>query len=125
MTADLSDARDAIKHHVEAITGRDLDVYAATLHDDVLLILPTGTSFVGKDAVVDFHREFFADPDWTQDLTEKVVTVGEHTARALYEVDYTDVDRTGAPVRTQFLVGLVFARVGAEWLLLHDQCTPR
>jgi ketosteroid isomerase-like protein len=120
----MSDARRAIEHHLETITGRDLDGYAATLHDDVVLVLPSGRTFVGKPAVVDFHREFFADPDWTQQLTERTTTVGEHTARALFDADYRDVDPAGAPVHQRFLVGLVFARVGEEWLLLHDQCTP-
>jgi uncharacterized protein (TIGR02246 family) len=120
----MTDARKAIDRHLETITARDLDGYAATLHDDVVLVLPTGTTFTGKAAVVDFHREFFADPDWSQDLAEKTTTVGENVARALFEADYRDVDTQGAPVRRRFLVGLVFARVDDEWLLLHDQCTP-
>lgn len=35
-----------------------------------------------------------------------------------------DVDAAGAAVHKRYLVALVFARVGEEWLLLHDQCTP-
>jgi len=124
MTQTRTGAREAIARHLETITARDVDGYATTLHDDIVLVLPTGTTMVGKAAVVDFHREFFADPDWTQDLTERTTTVGEHTARVLFEADYRDVDAAGAPVHKQYLVGLVFARVGDEWLLLHDQCTP-
>ncbi|MGH3756951.1 YybH family protein [Actinophytocola sp.] len=120
----MTDARKAIDRHVETITARDLKGYAATLHDDVVLVLPTGTTLAGKEAVVGFHQEFFADPDWTQDLAERTMTVGEHTARALFEADYRDVDAAGEPVRKRYLVGLVFTRVGEEWLLLHDQCTP-
>jgi uncharacterized protein (TIGR02246 family) len=120
----MTDAREAIDRHLETITARDLDGYAATLHDDVVLVLPTGTTFAGKAAVVGFHREFFADPDWSQDLTEKTTTVREDVARALFEADYRDVDGDGAPVRQRFLLGLVFTRVDDEWLLLHDQCTP-
>lgn len=120
----MTDAQKAIDHHLETIYARDLDGYAATLHDDVVLVLPTGATFVGKAAVVDFHREFFADTDWTQILAEKARTVGEHTASALFEADYTDVDPSGAPIHRRYLVGLVFTRVDEEWLLLHDQCTP-
>jgi ketosteroid isomerase-like protein len=120
----MNDARTAIERHLETITGRDLDGYTATLHDDVVVILPTGTTLVGKAAVTDFHRDFFADPDWIQDLTERTTTVGEHIARALYEAEYRDVDPNGDPIQTRFLVAFVFTRVGAEWLLLHDQCTP-
>jgi uncharacterized protein (TIGR02246 family) len=120
----MTDARAAIGRHLDTINGRDLDGYAATLHDDVVLVLPTGTTFVGKEAVVDFHREFLADPDWTQDLTERTTTVGEHTARALYEADYRDVDGAGEPLQQRYLVAFVFVSVGGQWLLLHDQCTP-
>jgi len=120
----MTNARTAIDQHLRTITGRDLDGYTATLHDDVVLVLPTGKTFVGKAAVADFHREFFADPDWTQELTERTWSAGEHTARALFEADYSDVDQAGEPIRTRYLLGLVFARVGEEWLLLHDQCTP-
>lgn len=120
----MTDARTAIDQHLETITARDLDGFAATLHEDVVVVLPTGTTLAGKAAVVEFHRSFLADPDWTQELTEQSTTVGEHTARALYEVDYRDVDQAGAPVRMRYLLGLVFARAGGDWLLLHDQCTP-
>lgn len=118
------DARAAIARHLGAIAARDLDGYAATLHDDVVVVLPTGRTLAGRAAVVEFHREFFADLDWTQDLTERSTTVGEHTARALYEAEYRDVDPAGAPIHTRYLIGFVFARVGDEWLLLHDQRTP-
>jgi ketosteroid isomerase-like protein len=120
----MTDARAAIGRHLDTIAGRDLDGYTATLHDDVVVILPTGTTLVGKAAVTDFHRDFFADPDWAQDFTERSTTVGEHVARALFEADYRDVDQDGEPIRKRFLVAFVFARIGAEWLLLHDQCTP-
>jgi ketosteroid isomerase-like protein len=120
----MTDAHAAIGRHLDTITGRDLDGYTATLHDEVVLVLPTGTTLVGKAAVTDFHRDFFADPDWTQDFTERTTTVGEHVARALFEADYRDVDHDGEPIEKRFLVAFVFARVGADWLLLHDQCTP-
>jgi uncharacterized protein (TIGR02246 family) len=120
----MTDPRAAIGRHLDAIKSRDLGGYADTLHDDVVLVLPTGTTFLGKDAVAEFHREFFADPDWTQELTERTTTVGPHTARALYEADYRDVDAAGEPVHKRYLVALVFVDVGGEWLLLHDQCTP-
>jgi uncharacterized protein (TIGR02246 family) len=124
VTQEPTAARAAIDRHLATITRRDLDGYAATLHDDVVVVLPTGRTLTGRADVVDFHREFFADPDWTQDLVERTTTVGEHVARALFEADYRDVDAAGAPVHTRYLVGFVFVRVGAEWLLLHDQCTP-
>lgn len=117
-------ARDAIDQHLSAIRNRDLTSYAATLHDDVLVVLPTGTRFEGRAAVEDFHRDFFADPDWSQAMTEVRLTVTESTASALYEAVYRDVGPDGTPILARFLVGLVFVLTDSGWLLLHDQCTP-
>jgi uncharacterized protein (TIGR02246 family) len=114
----------AVAGHLDAIRNRDLDAYVATLHEDVLVVLPTGTRFEGRAAVTEFHRDFFADPDWTQAMTEVRFVATDATVSALYEAEYRDVDPAGVPFTSRFLVGLVFVRAGDGWLLLHDQCTP-
>ncbi len=120
----MDTARSAVDRHLAAIADRDLDGYAASVHEDVLVVLPTGTRFDGKAAVVEFHRDFFADPDWSQDMAEVRFVEAGDTVSTLYEATYRDVDGTGAPILTRFLVGLVFVRTDGVWLLLHDQCTP-
>lgn len=113
-----------LDEHLRAIAERDLAAYTATLHEDVTLILPTGARREGREAVTDFHRDFFADHDWTQDFrpVRTIATPGAVTA--VYDVDYRDVDMAGAPIRKNFLVSLVFVRADGQWLLFHDQCTP-
>lgn len=120
----MGPARTAVDRHLSAIQNRDLSAYSATLHDDVLVILPTGARFEGRAAVEEFHREFFADPDWSQSMTELRFVAMDTAASTLYEAEYRDVDAAGQPITKRFLVGLVFVREGQEWLLLHDQCTP-
>jgi len=113
-----------LANHLAAIGARDLDAYAATLHEQVTLILPNGTVHAGRQAVVDFHRGFFADPDWRQDFTAERLVVTARAAAAIYRADYHDVDTGGTPYHRRFLVALLFVPVGDRWLLLHDQCTP-
>jgi uncharacterized protein (TIGR02246 family) len=115
--------RSAVARHLAAIADRDLPAYAATLHDDVLVVLPTGAQLHGRAAVVDFHRDFFADLDWSQELAEVRFVATDDTISTLHEATYRDVDRVGEPVLKRFLVGLVFTQNDGEWLLLHDQCT--
>lgn len=113
-----------LKAHLDAIRRRDLDAYAPTVHPDVTLVLPNGAVLAGRDAVVDFHREWFADDDWRMDLTpERRVTVGP-TETAVFLADYHDVDEGGAPVHMRNRLALVFLHDGDGWLLLHDQNTP-
>jgi hypothetical protein len=43
---------EALAEHLSALERKDLDAYAATLADEVVLILPDGTVLDGKAAVV-------------------------------------------------------------------------
>ncbi|WP_327088244.1 nuclear transport factor 2 family protein [Nonomuraea sp. NBC_01738] len=109
---------NALKTHLDAVSGRDLAAYSATIHDDVLVVLPNGSRLEGRAAVEDFHREWFADLDWTQEMTPVWTKETDGTLVAAYEADYRDGD-----YHARNLVTLVFTRVGEDWLLIHDQNT--
>lgn len=114
----------ALETHLDAIRRRDLDAFAATVHEDVTLVLPNGTLVSGRDEVVGFHREWFGSDTWRLDLTpERRVSAGA-TEAAVFLADYHDVDDGGAPYHRRYRLAMVFARHGGEWLLLHDQNTP-
>ncbi|MFI6522667.1 YybH family protein [Spirillospora sp. NPDC050679] len=119
----MTDVKAVIGRHLTAIGKRDLTAYSATLRDEVEVILPNGSRLSGRRGVEDFHREFFADTEWTQDVTELSLRVTGGTAVAVYEADYRG-SAEGRPVRKRFLLTLVFVDDGSGWALLHDQCTP-
>ncbi|WP_203992505.1 YybH family protein [Virgisporangium aurantiacum] len=113
----------ALETHLDAIRRRDLDAFAATVHEDVTLVLPNGTLVCGRDEVVDFHRGWFGSDTWRMDLaTERRVSAGD-TEVAVFLVDYHDADDGGAPYHRRYRLAMVFARHDGEWLLLHDQNT--
>ncbi|NRQ39134.1 SnoaL-like domain-containing protein [Nonomuraea sp. NN258] len=116
-------AEQLIEAHLKAISERDLPAYTATLHDDVVVVLPNGGRLEGRQAVEDFHRDWFADLDWTQDLTRVAYVETDGTAVATYEADYRDVDGSGAPIHARNLLCMIFTRTAEGWLLLHDQNT--
>jgi ketosteroid isomerase-like protein len=116
---------DAVDAHLDAIARRDLDAYLATVHADVTMIMPNGALLTGRDAAAEVQREWFGDPDWSWDVEVLHSTSAGDTGVALLAVDYRDVDAGGRPYAMAYLLGLVFVRVGAGWLLLHDQNTVR
>jgi uncharacterized protein (TIGR02246 family) len=120
----MMDFTAAVDEHLAAVAGRDLAGYLATVHDDVCLVQLDGRTVTGREAVGEFHREWFADPDWSWRLTPLHRATAGETGTALFAVDYHDLDRTGAPYTMRYLLGLTFARLDAGWLLLHDQNTP-
>jgi uncharacterized protein (TIGR02246 family) len=115
---------EAVDRHLAAVTGRDLDAYLATVHDDVSLVMPNGRLLEGRDAVAEFHRDWFGDPDWSWTLAPIRAAATEHTGVALFAVEYHDLDAAGLPYRMTYLLSLTFTRPGDRWLLLHDQNTP-
>jgi len=113
----------AVAAHLAAVTGRDLDAYLATVHDEVTVVLPNGKLLSGRDEVGAFHRDWFADPDWRMDTTPVSTAVTGDTAVTVLAVAYHDVDAAGAAYRKDYLLSLVFARRDGRWLLVHDQNT--
>src|SRR5262245_35474850 len=118
------DFATAVDRHLTAVTERDLDNYLATVHDEVTLVMLDGRVVTGRQAVGDFHRDWFDDPDWSWQLTRLRSNESGDTGTALFTVDYNDLDQTGKPYSLRYLLGLTFARNNGTWLLLHDQNTP-
>ncbi|WP_336206965.1 YybH family protein [Nonomuraea sp. LPB2021202275-12-8] len=93
----MTDAGSTLDAHLAAIAQRDLKAYAATLHDDVVVVLPSGRLLEGRQAVEDFHRDWFADLDWSQEMRQVSLVEAAGTVVALFEADYRDVDEAGEP----------------------------
>ncbi|MEV0131601.1 nuclear transport factor 2 family protein [Dactylosporangium sp. NPDC050688] len=115
---------EALEEHLSALERKDLDAYAATLADEVVLILPDGTVLDGKAAVVELHREMFADDSWTQERTVRRVMVAGSTGWVLIEYRFVVVDSDGKVVSdSRAYFTLTYASVDGRWLVIADQNT--
>ena len=59
------DFEDFVNSHLDAVRRRDLPRFERDLGDEIILILPSGDKIEGREDVVEFHRNWFADPDWS------------------------------------------------------------
>ncbi|WP_018684943.1 nuclear transport factor 2 family protein [Actinokineospora enzanensis] len=114
------DADATVAAHLGAVVGRDLDTYAATVHQDVTVIIPSGRMLRGAAEVIGFHREWFADRAWTYTADPVSGSTTDSTATRVLRVRV--VGEPGAEP-SEFLMGLTFTAVSGRWLLIHDQCT--
>jgi uncharacterized protein (TIGR02246 family) len=90
----------------------------------VVLILPDGTVLDGKAAVVELHREMFADDSWTQERTVRRVMVAGSTGWVLIEYRFVVVDGDGKVVSdSRAYFTLTYASVDGRWLVVADQNT--
>lgn len=121
----ISNAAVAIARHLTAVERRDLAAFSETIHPDAIAVLPTGARLEGADKIIEFHRGWFTDKDWTQQLKLLRMSGDDVALSALYEVEYHDVDEQGGEINKRYLLGLVFVKgKDGQWLMFHDQCTP-
>lgn len=110
-----------LQRHLEAVQGRDLETLAATLADEVTVIFPNGDRVEGKQAVLEFHRDWFADQQWVWEPEVVERRSGNGIATALVRYAYRDTPDSEPRYRW---LALQFEDSGAGWLLYHDQNTP-
>jgi len=114
----------ALSAYLAAVDGRDLPGLLALVSPDVTLILPQGQLVAGRPAFEEFHREWFADPDWKLQADLVRSHTGEHAASFVLSVVYLDRDRAGNPVSYSYYLCLSFVRAAGSWQLVLDQNTP-
>lgn len=110
----------ALRTHFTAIKSRDLEAFIATVTDEteMTLIFPNGDLLTTREAVIDLHRDWFADTSWTWEAEVVATTVGVDLAYALVRYTYADE----APPRQNWL-SLVFRLEDGAWRLVRDQNT--
>lgn len=111
--------------HLKALQEKNLTSFLETInqHGELSLVFPNGRLLTGAAEVIDFHREWFSDPDWSiqAEIVRKLET--SELAFALLRVIYDDVNHAGQPISKHFFLNLIFQRQGENWLLVHDQNT--
>ncbi|MFC5289546.1 YybH family protein [Actinokineospora guangxiensis] len=115
-----TDPQAAIDAHLAAVVGRDLAAYAASLHPDVTVVIPSGRVMTGAAEVIAFHETWFTEVEWTYEVEHRRSVTAAGSAVRVVDVTYTDAPGA-APSR--FTMGLTFVQEGSRWLLIHDQCT--
>lgn len=114
---------DALREHLDALCARDVERFAATLGDDVVVVDGAGTLTRGTTEVLRSHAEWFASPDpWRFDY-ELVFARGTMlSGLALLRVTYRQ-SAEATPAR--FLLSLVFERdADGAFRFVYDQNTP-
>jgi uncharacterized protein (TIGR02246 family) len=118
----LATFRDALEEHLAALRARDVERFAATVGDDVVVVDGAGTITRGTDEVLAAHAAWFRDPQaWTFDYDVVLTRELGGGGLAVIEVTY----RHGPHAKpSRFLLSLVFERdAHGAWKFVYDQNT--
>lgn len=117
--------RATLAQHLGAIGNRDLQALRPTVDSSVVLIFPSGSIRRGKAEFMQFHKDWFADPNWIQPYKLTDVNIqGCKTAWALVDYTFITLDDDGNEVsRSHNMFSLTWTRKGGQWLVISDQNT--
>ncbi len=113
---------EVMSRHLNAIQQRDLVAYMSTIapDDDLLMILPDGSSWDTRQAIEQGHQQWFSDTSWVFDAELVKQNVQSQFALTVYRVSVNRPERPGQP----FLLSMLFAPAeDGCWYLRHDQNT--
>ncbi|HKU67433.1 MAG TPA: nuclear transport factor 2 family protein [Candidatus Baltobacteraceae bacterium] len=111
---------EALEEHLDAITTRDIDRFAATLAPhDVRFAGGDGRIVEGRENVIAAHREWFMDDRWRFDPEILWTREEAGAAWALTRVTYREAQSS-----KQFLLLFLFVQESGAWRLIYDQNTP-
>ena len=115
----------ALDTHLQAVANRDLEALEPTVDESMVLIFPNGSIVRGKDGFMDFHEEWFADPNWRQPYTVTDVNVqGCKTAWALIDYRYESLNPDGSVESTSHnMFALTWTFKKGTWVAIADQNT--
>lgn len=111
---------EALEEHLDAITTRDIDRFAATLaREDVHFVGGEGRVIEGRENAIAAHRDWFMNDAWR--FSPEILWTREEAgaAWALTRVTYRE-----AAAQRQFLLLFLFVQEDGEWRLVYDQNTP-
>lgn len=122
---DVAGFEATLNKHVSAIQNRNLDDIEATITTgtNLDLIFPGGKHTETRAEYLDFHKNWFAEPEWSMKMEKVRQSVGQDMAYALFKSSYTDSEKGKSITRTNWL-SFTFKKEGAKWALIADQNTP-
>jgi hypothetical protein len=115
--------RPAVEAHLSAIASRNMNALIPTIttDEDLVMIAPNGMKWETRQQYVDFHRQWFANPDGGELNYEIVSTVeSPRLSHALIRYTYTT---TIQPKSEPAWLAVTFALEEGSWRLVFDQNT--
>lgn len=118
----VTEFEKTLNAHMMAISNRDLDALASTMHPDgeMQLVLPDQEVMRGAQSFLDFHKAWFKSDNWTVEGRIVDSRIGCEIGTALTEQMYREPERDGKPYFNRMTVTYVLEKVDGKWVVIRD-----
>ncbi len=114
-----------MQRHLDAVSNRDLVTLESTLSPDgnMQLILPASETSNTVAEFMDYHKAWFAMPNWTFETKILNTEVGETFGMAITQVIYREPLREGKPYFNRMVVSYDLKKIGGQWYVIKDHAS--
>jgi ketosteroid isomerase-like protein len=118
-------ALQVMEQHLQAVSQKNLQSLADTLDPDgrMQLILPQSEIREGTEAFLAFHRDWFANGDWTFETRILNHELGRDLAMVVVEIIYREPERDGKPYVNRMIVSYDLIRKNGRWYVIKDHAS--
>jgi len=121
----MENFRSALERHLQAIVDKDIKAFSEFLHPkhESVLILPKGVMVKGYDDILQWHTDWFNDPDWHMEINIMDAFCVEDMGYSLMSITYNDLDKDKVHYMMLYLLSIVLVKIDGKWILARNQNT--
>lgn len=114
-----------MKKHLNAVSQRDLDALRSTLSPtgEMQLILPQTEIINTVEAFMNYHKEWFAAPNWTFETKILNTKIYSDFGMAIVEIVYKEPLRDGKPYFNRMIVSYNLEKHNHHWYVIKDHAS--
>jgi hypothetical protein len=130
-TIEISRTRDkdafkaVMQKHLDAVMTKDTIRLRSTMspHGNMELIQPSSEILYSVDSFMQFHKDWFAVPDWTVSTKITSTTIGTQVGVATTEFLYEEPERNGKPYFNRLIVTYTLEKIDGIWCVIKDHAS--
>jgi hypothetical protein len=114
-----------MQKHLDAVSNRDLVALKETMdpNGQMQLILPGSEIIDGVGGFMDYHKEWFAEPDWTFETKILKTEIGTELGMAITEIVYREPLRKPEPYFNRMIVSYDLKKIAGKWYIIKDHAS--
>lgn len=115
----------ALTKHLSAVSNRDLVTLEATLSPkgDMHLVLPQSKLMTTVKEFMDYHRAWFAEPNWTFETKIIHSDIVDDLGIAVVESLYKEPERDGKPYFNRMHITYALKKIEGKWYVIKDHAS--
>ena len=117
--------KEAINQFCTAISSKNLSKLKEFIpvSGDLTAILSDGAVIDSSQEYLEFHKEWFAEKDWTITFDPVFTEESSEMGYAIIETEYFDKEEDGSPFAIEILKTVIMRKQENGWSIVHSQQT--